>query len=477
MDTVHRLIAVVLLLLLTPIAYADSYTGRINYSTNSNYGSFQSTNRDEVKDFIINQMKASAAANGGVVNFVGYFDNPNMCAAETRIYYDWTPAGQPVRRQEFYFQNSCSCPYGGTMYNPGNYQPPRCDSAPACPAGQARQPDGSCGAPPPPECESGCNGACGSYKTFKGLRSRACIDGCIYKLGAGLSVSLSTGETSAGHDVRDNTGESCEGVEDTPTPPNPCPECECQKQGKSWASMNGTTVCLNPGTPGSQPVTKQDPPQTKTETPAPTPENPNPEPVTTETPSPVITITPSPGGGSPDITETTTNPDGSTTSTTQSQSSYCQKNPTASVCKQADEDKKKGSWSGSCGAFQCEGDAVNCAISRKIHQDRCDDLDDMQQFDNAASLGKKLLNGEHEADVSAFLNGEGDGNKTINVGGLVSESGSYQFAAQCLPDIQFSIGGQSITVPISKVCPYFEMIGFFLLAAAYLAALRIVEVI
>lgn len=282
------------------------------------------------------------------------------------------------------------------------------------------------------------------------------------------------------HTVKENTGASCEPVPDTPEPepePSPCPECACAKQGKSWGTVNGVVVCHSPGTPGSQPVMKKDPPTIKTETPAPTPENPNPEPVTTETPAPIITITPNPAGGSPDITETVTNPDGSTTSTSQTQESYCQKNPTASLCKQADEEAKKGSWSGSCGAFQCEGDAVNCAIARKIHQDRCDDLDDMQQFENAASLGKNLLNGQHEADVADFLNGEGDSNKTINVGGLVSENGAYQFAAQCLSDIQFSIGGHAITVPISKVCPYFEMIGLFLLAAAYLAALRIVEVV
>lgn len=353
---------------------------------------------------------------------------------------------------------------------------------PDCAEGQTRHSDGSCGAPPPPECEPGCNGACGSTQIFLNFRSLACIDSCIYRLGEamGLRSAPNSDIFHYYHTVKENTGASCEPVPDTPEPepePSPCPECACAKQGKSWGTVNGVVVCHSPGTPGSQPVMKKDPPTIKTETPAPTPENPNPEPVTTETPAPIITITPNPAGGSPDITETVTNPDGSTTSTSQTQESYCQKNPTASLCKQADEEAKKGSWSGSCGAFQCEGDAVNCAIARKIHQDRCDDLDDMQQFENAASLGKKLLNGEHEADVTAFLNGEGDGNKSINVGGLVSENGAYQFAAQCLSDIQFSIGGHSITVPISKVCPYFEMIGLFLLAAAYLAALRIVEVV
>lgn len=373
-----------------------------------------------------------------------------------------------------------TCPAGASFMNNYRFDAPdnryaTCRYSTTCPEGQTRQPDGTC-ANPPVECTPGCNGACGSYRSFRGFRTRTCIDSCIYKLGAGISVTLSTGETSVGHDVRENTGQSCEGIDDSPNLPTPCPECECQKQGKSWASMNGSTVCLAPGTPGSQPVTKQDPPQVKTETPAPTPENPNPEPVTTETPSPIITITPNPAGGSPDITETVTNPDGSTTSTTQSQSSYCQKNPTASVCKQADEEAKKGSWSGSCGAFQCEGDAVNCAIARKIHQDRCDDKNDLEKFEPAAEEGRRILMGEDDEAVQGFLNKEGDHKRTINLANEIKETGEYQFSAQCWSDLTVNIMGAAFTLPLSKLCSLFEMLGFALLAASYLWALRIVGI-
>lgn len=371
---------------------------------------------------------------------------------------------------------SCTGNNGTWVRQNSNASTPVMCTVPACMPPEVRQPDGSC-ALPPPTCEPGCNGACGVMKRFLNFRTRACIDQCIYRLGSGIGIQTTDGSWYYSNEVRENTGASCTPDMDNSLPdPAPCPECECAKQGKSWGTANGLVICHSPGTPGSQPVTKQDPPETKTETPAPTPENPNPEPVTTETPAPVITITPNPAGGSPDITETVTNPDGSTTSTTQSQSSYCQKNPTASVCKQADEEAKKGSWSGSCGAFQCEGDAVNCAIARKIHQDRCDDLKGMEPFADVAEKGRKILTGETDQTVTDFLNRDGDNNRNINVGNLVSESGDYQFGASCISDLQFSIGGHSITVPFSSVCPYFEMIGFFLLAAAYLAALRIVEV-
>ena len=358
-----------------------------------------------------------------------------------------------------------------------------------CPEPQVRNPDnGACEAPPPPSCEPGCNGACGSYMPFTAKGSQSCINNCYYTLEGSFAVVTGNGQTVYWNDVGPNTGVSCtEPDDETPGDdgdppkadlPDPCPECECAKKKMSWGEVNGAIVCVKPGTPGSKPVETANPPTTKTETPAPTPENPNPDPVTTVTPSPVITITPGSGAGSqPTITETVTNPDGSTTSTNEPQESYCQKNPSAKLCKESDKEEGKGSWGGGCGSWECEGDAAQCAMARKIHQDRCDDLQGMEQFESAASKGQKLLHGESDEDVTAYLNREGDGNRTINVGSMVSESGNYQFAASCISDVQFSIGGHAITVPISKVCPYFEMIGYFLLAAAYLAALRIVGVI
>lgn len=464
MDIVQRLICVVLLIC-AGSAVADEYTPTFKWRSDT-YSDYP--DRDTYQE-VLEDNKSSLNKTGA-----------NYQLVSQTLTNAYTAAGnyqEPGSSRVFIRGASrvALCLYGGTLTGSNAQNNHRCINAPACPEGQTRQSNGACTAPPV-TCTPGCNGACGSYKTFKGLRTLACIDSCIYKLGAGISVTLSTGETSAGHDVRENTGATCEGVDDSPTLPTPCPECECQKQGKSWGTVNGLVVCHSPGTPGSKPVTKQDPPQTKTETPAPTPENPNPEPVTTETPSPIITITPNPAGGSPDITETTTNPDGSTSSTTQSQESYCQKNPTASVCKQAEEDKKKGSWSGSCGAFQCEGDAVNCAIARKIHQDRCDDLDELKQFAPAAEEGRRILMGEEDESVTGFLNRDAEHTRTINLANEIKESGDYQFAAQCFSDVQINIGSQSITVPFSKLCSYFEMIGYILLAASYLWALRIVGI-
>lgn len=392
-----------------------------------------------------------------------------------------------------------TCPSTATFLNNFRFDEPNnryatCRYPTTCPQGEIRLPSGTC-SKPPVTCTPGCNGVCGTEQPLTGRGTIACFNGCYYSLGDAFGLVVSNDNNGKPQktwwtDVEDNTGTPCDAPEDEqpdgaddapdkPDLPDPCPECECAKKGMTWGSYttNGTTtvMCLKPGSPGGKPVDIAPKPTVKTETPAPTPENPNPEPTTTTTPSPVITITPGSGAGSqPTVTETTTNPDGSTTSTSEPQSNYCEKNPNAKVCKDAEKEEGKGTWGGGCGAWECEGDAANCAMSRKIHQDRCDDIEGMEQFADAAGRGQRILHGEEDEDVTAYLNREGDGNRTVNVGSLVSDSGPYSFGASCISDVQFSIGGHSVSVPFSKICPYLEMIGYFLLAASYLAALRIV---
>ncbi|GAB7564727.1 hypothetical protein LG202_27670 [Methylobacillus methanolivorans] len=484
MDTVQRLI-LIMAWLWTGVSYAatEQVEAKYRWSVNvsgANTGfhntaqlacdSYGSTHADKQNASAPAAHKTYAYTGIQAVNHQTY-----LCVVKNQLNVD---ASFTVNRQW-----SCD----NTTWNSGNNEKYYC-TVPACVPPAVRQPDGTCKAPP--QCTPGCNGVCGTEQPLTGKGTMACFNGCYYGLGDAFGLVVSNGQKTWWTDVEDNTGVPCDapedeqpdGAEDAPDPaetPSPCPECDCAKKGMTWGSYttNGTTtvMCLKPGTPGGKPVDIAPKPTVKTETPAPTPENPNPEPTTTVTPSPVITITPGSGAGSqPTVTETTTNPDGSTTSTSEPQEAYCQKNPNAKVCKEADKEDKKGTWGGGCGSWECEGDAANCAMSRKIHQDRCDDIEGMEQFADAAGRGQRILHGEEDEDVTAYLNREGDGNRTINVGSLVSDSGPYSFGASCISDVQFSIGGHSVSVPFSKICPYLEMIGYFLLAAAYLAALRIV---
>lgn len=52
---------------------------------------------------------------------------------------------------------------------------------------------------------------------------------------------------------------------------------------------------------------------------------------------------------------------------------YCAKNPTSAQC-------KKGSFGGACSSgFQCEGDAVQCALAKEVHQRNCQWFQDPSQ--------------------------------------------------------------------------------------------------
>lgn len=389
-----------------------------------------------------------------------------------------------------------SCPAGISMVflaSTGNDQAV-CRFPTACDPPNVRQIDGSCVAP---KCIAGRILLSGPFADTDGdgkIPGGSCISGCSTALKNGGPPQINCSVGGAGTvgictyvypgDYED-TGTECQGStappKDPPANSPPCPQCDCMNSGGSWGQLQGVDVCVPRGTPGSLPVQTKPPPTIKEEKPAPTPENPDPDPVETVTPSPVVTVTPSPTGGEPTVKEETTNPDGSTTTTTSTMGEYCKNNANSSTCKSTgtgNGGSGGGDFRGNCDTgFTCTGDGVQCAIARKIHEQRCEDLKGMEPFATVADAGGKVLRGETPQDVTDFLDREGDATKNINVGNLVKETGDFNFSGGCISDVSFSIGGHSISVPLSRVCPYFEMIGYFLLAAAYLAALRIVEII
>lgn len=357
----------------------------------------------------------------------------------TVVTYTWNGSQCIGSRGEISGVVSASCPTGSTKVftnlqsgpNGSYYDNSLCRFSTSCTAPQVRQSDGSCAAPPP-ECEPGCNGACGQQKTFNRLRTLACIDQCIYRLGGGMEIELANGQSRAYMTVQNNTGASCTPEQETTTPdPTPCPECECQNKGQSYVVMAGVATCVAPGTPGSEPIKKQDPPKVETHTPAPTPENPNPEPEVTETPSPIITITPAPAGSppgtGPTITETTANADGSSTSTAQGQDKFCQANPNHALCK-ADDAKKF-----------CEENPDVLA---------CQKLDEPGE-------------------------GEAIGEKTIDLGfSPVDVPGAT--GGSCPAPVTISIGGRSASLSWDWLCQYAAGVKPAVLAVAWLSAALIV---
>lgn len=370
------------------------------------------------------------------------------------------------------------CPSGGTI----NVSTGKCENAPPCPEGESRDAFGQCVAPP---CEDGRELDSGFYSSAN--NPVACIQGCqALRVSTGAPVlncdlSQGIGVCSYIYPARYvDTGVACSPSSEPPkeAPKPDCPQCDCIESGGAWGTVNGAPSCVPQGTPGSSPVTKPSrPPEVTTTTPAPTPENPNPEPVTEVTPAPVITVTPpppgAPAGTQPTVTETTTDENGNTITTEKGKKGFCEENPAATICR----DDDKSVWAGGCGSFHCEGDAVQCAISRKIHQDRCDDLEAIAQYGAAVENGGDLLGGVQQQDVQDFLNRTGPNHQTINLEGALNESGQYAFAAQCFDDLQVSAGIFNFTVPFSQLCGVFLAIGYALLAGAYLFAIRIVGII
>ncbi|WP_291554698.1 virulence factor TspB C-terminal domain-related protein [Comamonas sp. SCN 65-56] len=123
------------------------------------------------------------------------------------------------------------------------------------------------------------------------------------------------------------------------------------------------------------------------------------------------------------------------------------------------------SFMGTCmGGFQCEGDAVQCAIAREQHRRNCALFVD-------ETLESKLYEAEKgkEGSQTEAL----PGNSTVDLTPNINQTDALGGGA-CVGDKTVSVMGQSITLPFSVLCPYLEMLGNILVAVSLLLAVRIV---
>jgi hypothetical protein len=334
------------------------------------------------------------------------------------------------------------CPAGSTKTGSGASTV--CTYPTSCPAGQIRLPNGSCsvdcsvnpddkvgnrfqveGAVPATLCSGGC--------TYTRQSATVCTDfGCLGYWGSKTGATCSTETTQAGNS----------------------PKFDCLSQGKTYGTVNGTTVCLAPGTSGAPPVTTNQPTSTTN-----TSSGGN---NTTTTKNTTYTV--NNNGTVTSTTTTTTITNGGTPSTTTEQKSepkesFCNENPELRIC-------KDGNFSGSCGSYQCDGDAATCALAKKFHQDRCDDLEDTDQ----STLGKQIFEGN---DPEAGNNPANEANRdTIDMGTTLNESA--EFGGGCPQDKFVTVLGKVITIPFSSMCSTLEILGSIVLAFSFVAAGRIV---
>ncbi len=233
--------------------------------------------------------------------------------------------------------------------------------------------------------------------------------------------------------------------------PTSCPA------GQVPGLINGQTVCLGAG--DSNPAQKV---ETTTMTTT------NAQGQATGTTSTTTTTT-NTGTGST-VTTTTRNPDG--TSTTQTQNAgpntskpdmerFCDQNPDASIC-------KKSSWGGTCGAFACDGDAVQCAIAREMYQRDCTLFETQTSL---STLGNQVASG---ADPQASQNPALEANRqTTSLSGSISQD---TFLSQGgLGDQQIVVSPSlTVTLPWSQLNQYLSYMGAIVVAFAMIFAARIV---
>ena len=360
-----------------------------------------------------------------------------------------------------------------------------------------------CENPPPPDCAPGqvrntvtqeCQPPCHAAGTAGGsayvspwtdLPRAICRDGCKLNVGGtGHHIPWSNGTTLHVVNGLVHTGEFCSGDingegegngedetyegPDDPDPIKVTPEDDPPRcgPGQCPGEFNGVHMCVSCTDIASpeKPVTTYD---RKTETTTTgTPPNQTTETKTTDTKathdgSGTVTSTTTTSTTKTDANGTTTTEEGKTEKK-ESQESFCKENPTVAFC-------KNGKWGGSCNAFTCDGDAVQCAIAKEIHQRNCD-MNTPNEYSNAAEkAGTGTETGEQ------YLQTEKEREGLDVQGKFTSEVRASPIAAACpAPRVVPLPGGNSLEISFEKPCEVASQLGAFVVAFAYLAAALIV---
>lgn len=220
------------------------------------------------------------------------------------------------------------------------------------------------------------------------------------------------------------TGQECSGQTSTsalsnPSNANPAPEdspeTKCIKEGKSFGSVNGVTVCVPKSSSGGAPIKSSSESTTKTTE---TDENGN----QTGSGSTTTKSELSKDGDAVVTKETKKDEDGKTTTveTETTKDDFCQKNPNHAICK-------------------AEPDDV------------CEENPDLPQ---CMKVG--------EPDAGGLIETQA---RTVSYTPVQITSGG-----SCPPDKTVSIAGRAITFSYSWLCQYASMFKPFMLAFAYLSA-------
>lgn len=348
----------------------------------------------------------------------------------------WCSSGGVV---QYVYNSYLWCPYGGSVSGTS------CINAPACSTGQTRDPATG-------QCVASCTaGAAPPYDNATGsgvMPSAVCVNGCQFN--TGWCIQLSNGTWAC--DVSSGTGYSC--PTNTQMGQNQCPTGQCA------GTFNGNSICLPCGTGGTPSPTGSQSTQKTTSS------STDPNGATTTGSTTTTTTTICGGAGSCTTTTNTsvTNASGTTTSQEQQQQpkeDLCASKPNDPLC------KPQSGWSGSCGAFVCDGDAIQCAQAKAEWDLRCSMVSDDHTM---SDLGTQVV-ADNDPQKGNFPWAAGKVQQETMQGQI--NQGRF-LASSCVADWSVPMMGGTLTVPFSRWCDALTAMGYVVLTFSLIAAGRIV---
>lgn len=124
----------------------------------------------------------------------------------------------------------------------------------------------------------------------------------------------------------------------------------------------------------------------------------------------------------------------------------------------------------------CEGDAIQCAILRQTHKSRCNQEEFQSLEADKVAEAESTLSSEFAGDQYSPLTPGSEG--TFNLAGMLDTSSSIGGGCPVLPDISFTINGQTKSVSLSQwlgeLCKYAVWFSYLLVAFAMRAAAEVV---
>lgn len=381
----------------------------------------------------------------------------------------------------------------------------------SCPSGQVHQdgtPSGTCGAPPPPPCNTPAGqpvswtqktGHSASADAEQGDGAPGPIPSSSPSCGVTgakpencWSVPASDGGqdffckfsgTSTGQGVPSgaptDAGTPPAGAKPTNAPPTKAdPSGKCPGgMTQGGVSADGMAVCVGSGTNptganGGAPTDARPTSSTTTKT-------------TDASGNKVTTTTGTRdnGDGSKTTTKTveTEGPDGSKSSTTTTttgltpggkqgqpdkpDTDFCRQHPELNIC-------RNSSIAGQCGQITCMGDAIQCATLREAATIQCrqKEAEDALKASPLHALGQGASNGNdpEKGSLPSPSNGQTVDISALNADGWLGGGAAFE-------DVSFTVQGHTITVPLSSATSLLVGLRYALMVAAALVSFRILS--